>query len=215
MTFDQPDESDPGPYPFPPDAPVESGSDAHVLVVDRDACVLYETGASSYDAASNSWSAFSGAVFDLNAAGPLRPDGFTSADAAGLPIFPGLVRFEEVAAGHIDHAVRFTANVTQHAYVHPATHFASADTDASAPPMGLRLRMNAAACTTNLAGAPPMSAVIIQALCTYGMILADNGSDWFISGATDPRWDDGDLNYLKGIPGSDFEAVETGPLITQ
>jgi hypothetical protein len=215
MTFDDPQESDPGPYPFPPNAPVEAGSDAHVLVIDRDACVLYETGASSLDPTTGGWDAFSGAVFDLHNAGPLRPDDFTSADAAGLPIFPGLARVEEVQAGAINHALRFTLNNTQHAFVHPATHFASSITDTTVPPMGARLRLKASKCAGYLAGAGPQSTVIINALCHYGIILADNGSDMFISGATDPRWDDNDLDHLKTILSGDFEVVDTGPLITQ
>jgi hypothetical protein len=207
-----PDESDPGPYPFPPNAPIESGSDAHVLVIDSDSCVLYETDASSFD--GTSWSAFSGAIFDLTQAGPLRPDDFTSADAAGLPIFPGLARVEEVQAGAINHALRFTLNNTQRAFVHPATHFASSLTDSSVPPMGARLRLKADKCAGYLVGAGPQSTVIINALCRYGIILADNGSDMFIQGATDPRWDDDDLNTLKSILSGDFEVVDTGPLIT-
>ena len=214
MTFDVSDESDPGPYPFPADAPVEADTDGHVLVVDRDNCVLYETGNSVYDSSSNSWSAYSGAVFDLKTGKPLRPEGWTSADASGGPILVGLARYEEVAAGKIDHALRFTANNTQQAYIHPATHDASSDMTAGVPPMGLRLRLQASMCPGLLAGAGPQSKVIVQALCTYGMILADNGSDFYISGATDPRWNDDDLNYLKSIPGADFEAIETGTLVT-
>ncbi|HEY4222651.1 MAG TPA: hypothetical protein VGO62_14950 [Myxococcota bacterium] len=212
MHFDDPEESDPGPYPIPPDAPVESDTDSHVLVIDRDACVLYESGDSVHNA-DGSWNAFSGAVFNLTST-TLRPDDFTSADAAGLPVFAGLARFDEVAAGHIDHALRFTADVTQHAFVHPATHFASDETDPARPPMGLRMRLKASACPDLLDNAGAQSAVIVQALCTYGIILADNGSDFFITGAPDPRWDDDDLDFLKSIPGDDFEAIATGPLTT-
>jgi hypothetical protein len=217
MSFDVSDESDPGPYPFPADAPIESGSDGHVLVIDRDHCVLYELGNSVYDAGANSWSGYSGAVFDLATGTPLRPEKWTSADASGGPIFVGLARYEEVAAGAMNHALRFTANTSQKAYVHPATHYASSDTTAGVPPMGLRLRLTASACPGLLAGAGsthPQSKVIVQTLCTYGMILADNGSDFYISGTTDPRWDDDDLSYLKTIPGSDFEAIATGTLTT-
>jgi hypothetical protein len=217
MTFDVPDESDPGPYPFPPNAPVEAGSDGHVLVVDRDNCILYESGNSVHDAASNTWHAYSGAVFDLKTGTPLRPEGWTSGDASGGPILVGLARYEEVTAGAVNHALRFTANTSQHAYIHPATHYASSNTTAGVPPMGLRLRLRASMCPGLLAGAGtthPESKVIVQALCTYGMILADNGSDFYISGATDPRWDDNDLDYLKTIPGDDFEAIATGTLTT-
>lgn len=215
VTFDS-DESDPGPYPIPPNAPIEDGGDGHVLVVDRDACVLYETFASVYHANTNSWSASSGAVFDLKS-GALRTEGFTSADASGGPIFVGLARFEEVAAGAIHHALRFTASRSQRAYAHPATHFASGNTSTDVPPMGLRVRMQSSACTNHLtrAGAThPQAKVIIEALCMYGLILTDNGSNWFISGAPDPRWDNEDLDFLKTIPGGDFEAIETGPLVT-
>jgi hypothetical protein len=216
MSFDVAGESDPGPYPFPSDAPVESGSDGHVLIIDRDNCVLYETGNSVYHPSTNSWSAYSGAVFDLKT-GTLRPEGWTSADASGGSIFVGLARYEEVAAGAIHHALRFTANTTQHAYVHPATHYASNNTTSTVPPMGLRLRLKAGSCATLLSGAGtthPEAKVIVQALCTYGMILTDNGSNYYITGATDTRWSDDDLGYLKTIPGSDFEAIATGPLTT-
>ena len=214
MAFDVPDESDAGPYPFPADAPVEAGSDGHVLIIDRDNCILYETGNSVYHVATNSWSAYSGAVFDLKTGAPLRTDGWTSADASGGPVFVGLARYEEVAAGKIAHALRFTAATSQHAYIHPATHYASSNTTSGVPPMGLRLRLKASACPTLLAAAGPQSKVIVQALCTYGMILADNGSNYYISGTTDPRWDDNDLGFLKTIPGSDFEAIATGALTT-
>jgi hypothetical protein len=217
MNFDTADESDPGPYPFPADAPVEADTDGHVLVIDRDHCVLYETGNSMCDAASGTWSGYAGAVFDLKTGAPLRPEKWTSADASGGPIFVGLARYEEVSAGTIAHALRFTANRSQKAYIHPATHYASSDTTAGVPPMGLRLRLKASACPGLLSGAGtthPQSKVIVQALCTYGMILTDNGSDFYISGATDPRWNDDDLEYLKTVPGADFEAIETGPLTT-
>jgi hypothetical protein len=216
ITFDQADESEPGPYPFPPDAPIESGSDGHVLVIDRDNCVLYETGNSVHDAGANTWSAYSGARFDLKT-GALRTETWTSADASGGPIFVGLARYEEVTAGAIDHALRFTASTTQKAYIHPATHYASSNTSTGVPPMGLRVRLKASACPALLSGAGtthPEAKVIVQALCTYGMILADNGSNYYISGTTDTRWDDDDLGFLKTIPGSDFEAIETGPLTT-
>ena len=198
------DESDPGPYPIPLHAPVEGGSDAHVLAVDRDHCKLYELFASS--AASDRWHADSGAVFDLTS-NALRPEGWTSADAAGLPIFPGLVRYDEVAAGHIDHALRFTVSRSQKAYLHPATHYASSSTDANLPPMGLRFRLKA---SFDVSGYHGQARVVLDALKKYGMIVADNGSNWFISGAADTRWDDTDLNQLKTVPGSAFEVVNTG-----
>jgi len=203
------DESDPGPYPIPANAPVEGGSDRHVLAVDSDNCMLYELFNAAYN--GTGWNADSGAVFNL-LSNQLRPLGWTSADAAGLPIFPGLVRYDEVEAGAILHALRFTVQRTQRAFILPATHFASSSTDPNLPPMGLRLRLRADYDISSYTG---MSRVILEALKTYGMILADNGSSWFISGATDPRWNDDDLNQLKRVPGSAFEAVDTGALITE
>lgn len=208
------DESDPGPYPIPPDAPVEGGSDAHVLVVNSGDCTLYELYHAQYlgPGSGNAWFADSAAKWPLNT-NALRPEGWTSADAAGLPILPGLARYEEVAAGAIRHALRFTVWRTQRGYIHPATHFAG-DTP-SAPPMGLRLRLRA---SYNFSDAPPQSKVILEALQRYGMIVADNGTSWYISGAphTGPGagWDDADLDYLKGVPGSAFEVVDTGPIIS-
>ncbi len=201
------DESDPGPYPIPPDAPVEAGSDHHVLVIDGDNCVLYELYGAEY--AGPGWKASSGAVFDLRS-NKLRPETWTSADAAGLPIFPGLVRYDEVSAGAIHHALRFTVEHTQQAHIHPATHDASDDPNPDLPPMGLRLRLKASYDVSKYTG---QARVVLEALKTYGMILADNGTSWFISGATDSRWDDDDLNQLKAVPGSAFEAVDTGPII--
>jgi hypothetical protein len=198
------DESDPGPYPIPLAAPVEGGSDRHVLAGDRDHCKLYELFVAGKGASR--WSADSGAVFDLTS-NALRPEGWTSADAAGLPIFPGLVRFDEVAAGHIDHALRFTVSRSQKAYLHPATHYASSSTDPNLPPMGLRLRLKASFDVTAFHG---QARVVLNALKKYGMIVADNGSNWYISGASDTRWDDDDLNQLKTVPGSAFEVVNTG-----
>ena len=208
ITFtDSGDESDPGPYPIPKDAPVEAGGDGHVLTVDTANCTLYEL----YDAEFNGkgWDAASGAVFDLRS-NKLRPEGWTSADAAGLPIFPGLVRYDEVIAGAIHHALRFTVAESQAAYIHPATHYASDDDNPDLPPMGLRLRLKA---DYDLSGFTGMSRVILEALKTYGMIVADNGTSWFISGATDSRWNDDDLNQLKAVPGDAFEVVTTGEII--
>lgn len=210
VSFDYADESDPGPYPIPPTAPVEAGSDRHVLVVQSGTCRLYELFDAQRDAVTGAWQAGSGAVFDLRS-NALRPDGWTSADAAGLPILPGLVRRDEVRAGAINHALRFTLSRTQRGFIHPATHFASSITDPDVPPMGLRLRLRA---DFDLAPYDDDARVILEALRRYGMFLADNGSNWYISGATDPTWDDDDLNQLKSVPGSAFEVVSTGPVIT-
>jgi hypothetical protein len=206
MSFDYADESDPGPYPFPPNAPIEAGGDRHVLVLDRDACRLYETFDSHF--VGPGWRCGSGAVFDLRS-NRLRPAGWTSADAAGLPILPGLVRRDEVKGAGIRHALRFTTRRTQRAYVAPATHFASSSTDPNLPPMGLRLRLKASFDVTRFRGD---ARVILTALQRYGMLLADNGSDWFISGETNTAWDDDDLDQLKTVPGSAFEAIQAGPL---
>jgi hypothetical protein len=201
------DQSDPGPYPIPPNATVEAGSDHHVLVVQTGACKLYELFNARRSGAG--WDADSGAVFDLNS-NSLRPDGWTSADAAGLPIFPGLIRYDEVQAGHIDHALRFTVAQTQRGFIHPATHFASSSSDAALPPMGLRLRLRAG---YDIAGFTGAARVILEALRRYGMVVADNGSNWYVTGASDPRWNDTDLNQLKAVPGSAFEVVQTGPIL--
>ncbi|PYQ11839.1 MAG: hypothetical protein DMF80_20740 [Acidobacteria bacterium] len=206
MSFDYGDESDPGPYPFPPDAPIEAGGDRHVLVLDRDNCKLYETFDSHYE--GSGWHCGSGAVFDLRS-NRLRPDTWTSADAAGLPILPGLVRRDEVKAGEIRHALRFTVERTQRAYVHPATHFASSSTDPGRPPMGLRVRLKA---SYDLARFHGDARVILAALKRYGMFVADNGSDWFISGETNRLWDDDDLDQLKTVPGAAFEVVQLGTI---
>ncbi len=200
------DESDPGPYPVPLNAPVESGSDHHVLVLNSGNCHLYEMYAAQQT--GSGWTCASGAVFNLNS-DALRPDGWTSADAAGLPILPGLVRYGEVAAGVINHALRFTVNETQNGFIHPATHEAGVN-NPNDPPTGLRLRLNA---SFNLAPFHGEALVILTALKKYGMIVADNGSSWYISGATDPRWNDTDLDQLKSVPGSAFEAVDTGPIL--
>ncbi|MDP1795358.1 MAG: hypothetical protein Q8K63_14565, partial [Acidimicrobiales bacterium] len=211
VSFDYDDESDPGPYPIPPDAPIEGGPDSdgdrHVLVVDTSACRLYEL----YDAhkQGSGWHAGSGAVFDLRS-NALRPDYWTSADAAGLPIYPGLVRYAEVQAGAINHALRFTVSRTQRGFIHPATHYASSATDPNLPPMGLRLRMKASYSCASLGRE---AQVVCAALKRYGMLVADNGSNWFISGEHNPAWNDEALGDIKGIPGSAFEAVDTGPVI--
>ena len=201
-----PQESDPGPYPIPPSARVESGSDRHAIVVQRGRCRLYEL----FDAhrAGNGWTASNGAVFDLRS-NRRRPAGWTSADAAGLPIMPGLARASEARAGAIRHALRFTVRATQKAYVAPARHFASADPNPALPPMGLRLRLKAG---FDLRPYHGQARVILRALKTYGMIVADNGSSWFITGAPDPGWRDAQLEELKRVPGTAFEVVRAGPL---
>jgi hypothetical protein len=211
VSFEYADESDPGPYPIPAGAPVEGGEtshgDRHILVVDRDHWKLFELFA-AYPAGSG-YAAGSGAVFDL-ASNELRPAGWTSADAAGLPIFPGLVRYDEaVERGEIRHALRFTAARTRRAYVSPARHFASASNDPALPPMGMRVRLKAA---FDISGFPHGARVVLQALKTYGMFLADNGGNWYLSGAPDDRWNDDDLNTLKELTGNDFEVVRMGPV---
>lgn len=207
-----PDESDPGPYPIPADAPVEGGlhsqDDRHVIVVQERSCTLFEL----YKAVPNadgSWNAVSSARFDLEGY-ELRPETWTSADAAGLPIFPGLARFEEVAAGEIAHALRFTAPDTRPEYVWPARHFASHSGDLALPPMGQRFRLRA---DVDVSGFSPHNQVVLRALQTYGMILADNGSPWFVTGAPDDGWDNDDLHELRQLTGSDFEAVDTSALM--
>ena len=203
------DQSDPGPYPVPPNAPVEGAGqpgDQHVLVVQNGTCRLFEL----YDAqrVRAGWDAASGAVFNLRST-KLRPDDWTSADAAGLPIYPLLVRYDDVRTGAIDHALRFTVDRTQAGYIHPATHFASSSSDPDLPPMGLRLRLKASFDISHFNGA---ARVILTALKRYGMIVADNGSSWYLTGAPDPRWNDDNVNELKAVPGSAFQAVETGPI---
>ena len=203
-----PDESDPGPYPVPLDAPIEGGSDRHVIAVDTGHCQLYEL----YDAtpSGGGWDAGSGATWNLRS-DALRPAGWTSADAAGLPIFPGLARYDEVSSGAIHHALRFTVDRTQAGYVAPARHFASSDTNPDEPAMGMRFRLKA---SFDLSPYHGEALVILQALKTYGMIVADNGTNFYISGAADSRWDDADLDQLKSVPGSAFEVVDTGPVTT-
>jgi hypothetical protein len=204
------DESDPGPFPIPPKTPVEGGNgsdgDRHVLVVDRSTCKLYELYRAFYVARPHPhWNADSGTEWDLGSAAR-RPEGWTSADAAGLPIFPGLVRYDEVAAGHLDHAIRVTFDSTRDAWVHPASHCAGDTSNPSAPPMGLRLRLKASYGLGNFSGP---AKTIAEAMKRYGLIVADNGSNWFFSGSSDRRWDDENLNQLKRIPGSAFEVVKS------
>ncbi|HSC89133.1 MAG TPA: hypothetical protein VLC09_17745 [Polyangiaceae bacterium] len=203
------DESDPGPYPIPLDAPIEGGpasdGDRHVLGVDTSTCTLYELYRAFPE--GDHWNADSGAVYDLTK-DDRHPAGCTSADAAGLPIFPGLVRYDEVVEqGEIRHAIRFTVSRSQRAYVAPASHYASSDTDPNLPPMGLRLRMKAAFDCESFSDE---SRVVCTALKKFGLIVADNGSDWYLSGAPDSRWNDEALGDLKTIPGDAFEVVDTG-----
>jgi hypothetical protein len=209
------DESDPGPYPVPPNAPIEGGpssnGDRHVLVIDRDNWKLYEMGNAFPVNNGASWNATGGAVFDLKS-NALRPAGWTSADAAGLPIFPGLVRYDEVFEQlEIKHAIRFTAQITRRAYVAPARHWASSNTSVNRPPMGMRVRLKA---SFNTSGFTPAIQVILRAMKKYGLILADNGSNWYISGAPDPRWNDNELNQIKTIKGSNFEVVKMNNIVT-
>ncbi|WP_219834839.1 stalk domain-containing protein [Paenibacillus sp. R14(2021)] len=211
VTFtDYGDESDPGPYPIPLNAPVEGGPDSsgdrHVIVVDKDNQMLYEL----YNAhqSGQGWTASGGAKWDLKT-GAQRPKYWTSADAAGLPIFPGLVRYDEASSGEINHALRFTVSKTQKGFIFPASHYASSSTDANLPPMGLRLRLRQ---DFNISGYSSTNQAILRALKKYGMIVADNGSSLYLSGAPDSRWNDDDLHNLGKIKGSDFEVVDTGKI---
>jgi hypothetical protein len=208
VSFDYASESDPGPYPIPVNAPVENGEDKHILMFHTGECKLYELFSSSKS--GSAWHAGSGAIWDLTQSST-RPKGWTSADAAGLPIYPGLVRYEEVAAGVINHALRFTAPQTQHGYVAPGSHFASSSYDPARPPMGARFRLKA---SFNISGYSTSMQVILTALKKYGMFLADNGSSWYLSGSPSPSWNDSALNTLKQVHGSDFEVIATGPITT-
>jgi hypothetical protein len=212
VTFEYDDESDPGPYPIPPDPPIEGGpqsdSDRHILILQEGTCLLYELYA-AWPAEGDAWEAGSGAIYDLNS-NALRPEGWTSADAAGLPILPGLVRYDEVAAGEINHALRFTALETRRAYVWPARHFASDKTEEKFPPMGQRFRLRA---DFDMSGFDPQIQVILRAMQRYGIILADNGQPWFVSGVPDERWDNDILHQLDQLTGKDFEAVDVSALM--
>ena len=209
VSFDEADESDPGPYPIPPDAPVEDGGDAHVLTLRQGDCKLFELYAAARE--GSGWHAYSGAVWDLKS-NQLRPEGWTSADAAGLPILPGLARRDEADAGAIRHALRITVPVTQKAYIHPATHWASSNTDTDQPPMGLRVRLKAGYDISGLRG---QAHAIAQALKTYGALVADNAGSprVYVGGVVDRGWDDEALNGIKSIPASALEAVQTGPVV--
>jgi hypothetical protein len=204
VSFEYDDESDAGPYPIPNGVAIEGGAgsdgDRHAIIVDSDTCELYEL-FSLYP----SWTAGSGAIWSLTS-NALRPAGWTSADAAGLPILPGLVRYEEVAAGHIDHAIRFTVSRSRRDYVYPARHYASNRTSKALPPMGLRLRLRT---TFPVKTFPYQARVVLKALKRYGMIVADNGTSWYLTGAPDPGWDNDQLHTLGQVKGSDFRVVDT------
>jgi len=221
-----PEESDAGPYPIPPSPPIEGGDDPlnrgdrHILTVRQGSCILYELYHSWKEGdfngdftcvvpgATPGWCGLSGAVYNL-ASNALRPDSWTSADAAGLPIFPGLVRYDEVETGEIRHALRFTVDISRTSWVWPARHQSGATADVNAPPMGLRLRMKPGYV---LPGATPRVRTILVALKRYGMMVADNGTDWYLNGVPDPRWDDDELSIINDIPGSAFEVVDVSSL---
>jgi hypothetical protein len=213
LSFEYADESDTGPYPIPADVPIEGApahaneGDRHVLIVDRDTCKLYEL--SGMQRTGTRWSGWSGAIWNLRS-NAVRPATWTSADAAGLPILPGLARWDgDASTGRIDHALRFTAQRTRRAFIYPARHYASSSTDPSLPPMGLRVRLKA---SVNISGLPPQARIVAQAMKTYGLILADNGSNWYVSGAPSPHWSNEQLHALGGLTGADFEVVDTSKL---
>jgi hypothetical protein len=208
VDFEYDDESDAGPYPIPDDVAIEGGpgadGDRHAIIVNRETCTLYEL----FALHRSPWEAGSGAIWDLSS-NALRPRGWTSADAAGLPILPGLARYHEVAAGSIKHALRFTVSRSRRAFIYPARHFASSYTNRALPPMGLRLRLRR---NYPVDTHPPQAQVVLRALKRYGMIVADNGSSWYISGAPSPGWDNDDLHTLHRVKGSDFKVVDTSSL---
>jgi hypothetical protein len=209
VSFEYADESDRGRYPIPRNVPIEGGrssdGDRHVIVVDRSRCRLYELYAAYPVAGGSGWHAGSGAIWSLRS-NRLRPRFWTSADAAGLPILPGLARYEEVKRGSIDHALRFTAPRTRRAFVYPARHFASSSDDPALPPMGLRVRLKA---SVDVSRFPPQARVVLRALQRYGMILADNGAPWYVSGAPSPGWNNDDLHQLHRVHGDAFEVVSS------
>jgi hypothetical protein len=206
VTFEYDDESDHVGYPIPAAVHIEGGSDHHALLLDRSACRLYELG--GLERRAGHWHAWAGATWSLHS-NKLRPAGWTSSDAAGLPILPGLARYDEVKAGAIRHALRFTVSRTRRAYVYPARHFASDRTDPNLPPMGLRLRLRASFDTS---GFPRQSRIVLEALKRYGMIVADNGADWYVTGAPSQGWSNDDLHSLGRVMGSAFEVVDTSSL---
>jgi hypothetical protein len=215
IKFSVADEADPGPYPIPPNAPIEGGpksdGDRHILIVDKDNWKLYEIFGAVPNDAGTRWTAGSGAIFDLKKKSTQRPIGWTSADAAGLPVMAGLARYDEIVEqGKLTHALRFSATHTRRAFVYPASHFASSSSDSNLPPLGMRVRLKA---DYDISRFPPVARVILQGLKTYGMILADNGGSWFLSGAPDSRWNDAQIETLKRVQGSDFEVVRMGKIV--
>jgi hypothetical protein len=203
VRFEYASESDRGPYPIPANVRIEGGGDRHAVIVDRGRCRLYELYA--LRRTGSGWRAGSGAIWSLGS-NRLRPAGWTSADAAGLPILPGLARYDEVARGRIDHALRVTAQPTRRGYVYPARHSAGDSNDPSLPPMGLRLRLRA---SYPIRGFPRQARIVLEALKRYGMLVADNGTSWYMSGAPDRRWRNDDLHSLGRVRGADFEVVDT------
>jgi hypothetical protein len=212
ISFEYADESDKGPYPIPANVPIEgqpavTDGDRHAIIVDRSTCKLYELYALQWQ--GNRWTAGSGAIWNLRS-NALRPSGWTSADAAGLPILPGLARWDgDASTGAIDHALRFTASRTRNTFIYPARHEASDSSDPSLPPMGLRVRLKA---NVDISHFPPQARIVATALKRYGMILADNGSPWYISGAPSPHWSNDQLHALGQLTGADFEVVDTSKL---
>jgi hypothetical protein len=206
VSFEYADESDRVGYPIPKRVHIEHGSDHHALLVDRDTCRLYELG--GLTRSGGSWHAWAGATWSLRS-NHVRPATWTSADAAGLPIFPGLARWDEAKRGVIDHALRFTAARTRRAFVYPARHYASSSNDPSLPPMGLRVRLKA---SFDVRPFPRQARIVLVALKRYGMLLADNGSNWYISGAPSPSWSNEQLHTLGRVTGSDFEVVDASSL---
>ena len=213
VSFEYADESDKGPYPIPANVPVEgapahaNSGDRHVLIVDRDSCKLYEL--SGMQLTAGHWAGWSGAIWSLRS-NAVRPATWTSADAAGLPILPGLARWEgDASTGRITHALRFTVERTRRAFIYPARHYASSSTDPSLPPMGLRVRLKA---SVDISRLPPQARIVAQAMKTYGLILADNGSNWYVSGAPSPHWSNDQLHALGALTGADFEVVDTSKL---
>lgn len=207
LTFQYASESDPGPYPVGADTSIENGSDRHALIINRDTCTLYEL--YNLSGSGSSWTAGSGAIFSLGS-NALRPSGWTSADAAGLPIFPGLVRWDEVQEGAINHAIRFTAQQSDQSFLWPARHQAGTASNPALPPMGARFRLKG---TYDISHFSVQARVILLAMQHYGMILADNGSNWFFSGTEDAAWPDSLLSELKTVPASQFEAVDESALM--
>jgi hypothetical protein len=216
VKFAEVEESDPGPYPIPPDAPIEGGAnssgDRHVVIIDKDNWILYEMYNGIPEDNGRRWRADSGAIFDLSLRSMQRRPGWTSADAAGLPIFAGLARYDEIVErGELTHALRFTVRHSRHAFIEPATHFASSNTSENLPPMGMRVRLKA---DFDISNFPPAAKVILSGLKRYGMIVADNGGNWYVGGTADSRWNDDDIQTLKRVHGGDFEVIRMKTIYT-